>query len=371
MPALRSLPFAGGARTVLVATALTTTLLAAVLTAGPAAEGSTLAAPGPTPTTGPPNPSPFPPGAPTGLVATSVTSTSITLSWTASPGGCCGVEGYDIMWGQKFGDVFNGTKVGDVTTATIGVSRGTQYFFSVTAHDDVGHVSAPSNTVDVVTPVAVTGDTVPPSAPSGLTKGAQTSAGLPLSWTAATDDVGVVAYDVFKFDNWFTSQLVATTTATSYTVAPGAGGASLYVRARDAAGNISIASNTVAGAGGTPTPTPTTTTPPPAPSCTVAYVVTSQWVHGFVADATITNTGAAAITGWTLGFTLTGTQKVVSAWNGSVSQTGAAVTVKNARWNATLAPGASATVGLQGTWSGGNPPPSGYTLNGRPCAIVG
>src|SRR4051812_49026900 len=99
-----------GSRAVLAAAALTMSLFAAVLVAGPAAEGSALAAPGPTasgPATGPPNPSPFPPGAPSNLVATAVTSTSITLSWTASPGGgCCGVEGYDVTWGRKFSDVF-------------------------------------------------------------------------------------------------------------------------------------------------------------------------------------------------------------------------------------------------------------------------
>ena len=375
MSALRSLPVSRGARKVFAATALTAALVAGVLLAGPAAQGSTVPL-APPPTGGPtaPNPSPFPPTTPTGLVATAVTTGSITLSWTASTGGCCSVSGYDISWGRQFNDVFNLTKVGNVTTATItsGVQARTEYFFQLTALDDVGHRSTPSAKLAVVTPATDTGpDTVPPSAPTGLTTGPVTAAGQPLSWSPSADDTGVVAYDVYRFDNWFTSALIGSTTATGYTVAPGAGGASLYVRARDAAGNVSIASNLVAG-GGTATPTPTATTPaPPPPACRVAYAVTAQWVHGFTATVQVTNAGPAAITGWTLGFTLTGTQKVVSAWNGTAAQSGTTVTVKNARWNGTLAPGASATVGLQGSWSGSNPPPSGYTLNGLPCTAVG
>jgi cellulose binding protein with CBM2 domain/fibronectin type III domain protein len=367
MSAPRSFPVSRG---VLAAAALATTLFAGVLIAGPAQGGT--APPAPPPTTGgptAPNPSPFPPTMPGNVVATAVTTGSITLSWTASAGGCCSVAGYDILWGLQFNDVFNLTKVGNVTTATItsGVRAKSEYFFQLTAFDDVGHRSATTARLAVVTPATDTGsDTVPPGAPTGLTTSAVTAAGQPLTWSPATDNVGVVAYDIYRFDNWFASTVIGSTTGTSYVVPPAAG--SLYVRARDAAGNISIASNLVAGAG---TTTPPTTTPPPPPTCSVSYAVTAQWVHGFTAGVTVTNTGPAAITGWTLGFTFGGTQKVVSAWNGTATQTGATVTVKNAHWNGALAPGASATAGLQGTWSGSNPPPTAYTLNGLPCTVIG
>ena len=353
-------PFSRGTRRVFAALALTTALVAGVLTAGPAAQGSTVPLVAPGPTTGPtaPNPSPFPPTTPTGLVATAVTTGSITISWTASAPGCCSVAGYDIVWGLQFNDVLNLTTVGAVTTATLtsGVRARSEYFFQLTAFDGVGHRSATSARLAVVTPASDTGpDTVPPSAPAGLTTGAVTAAGQPLSWSPATDNVGVVAYDVYRFDNWFSSSLIGSTTATSYTVAPGAGGPVLYVRARDAAGNISIASNTVSGAG---TTTPTAS---PPPACSVAYAVTAQWMNGFTATVKITNTGPVAITGWTLGFALARTQKIVSSWNGTATQTGTTVTARNARWNGTLAPGETATVGLRGTWSGSNPPPTGYT----------
>jgi chitinase len=40
-------------------------------------------------------------------------------------------------------------------------------------------------------------DTVAPSVPGGLTAGDPTSTSVPLSWSAASDNVGVTAYEVF------------------------------------------------------------------------------------------------------------------------------------------------------------------------------
>ncbi|BAL85468.1 hypothetical protein AMIS_2480 [Actinoplanes missouriensis 431] len=78
-------------------------------------------------------------------------------------------------------------------------------------------------------------DTTPPSAPTGLqaTPG-QTQ--IALTWTAATDNVGVASYDVLR-----DGTVVATgVTATAYTFTGLASATSytLAVRARDAAGNI-------------------------------------------------------------------------------------------------------------------------------------
>ncbi|MEE3920465.1 hypothetical protein V2I01_26385 [Micromonospora sp. BRA006-A] len=40
-----------------------------------------------------------------------------------------------------------------------------------------------------------------------------------LSWAPSTDDVGVLGYNVYRFDGWFTSTLVATVPGTTYTAA--------------------------------------------------------------------------------------------------------------------------------------------------------
>jgi cellulase/cellobiase CelA1 len=172
---------------------------------------------------------------------------------------------------------------------------------------------------------------------------------------------------VYFFDGWFSSTLLGTATGTTF-VAPFRSGSapspSYYVRARDAAGNLSIASNTVRA------PVVTTTTPPPARTCRVAYRTTAEWTGGFVAEVTVTNTGTTPVDGWTLAFTAGGDQQITSAWHATVSQAGAEVTLTAASWNRAIAPGGSVTAGLIGRWSAGNAPPTSATLNGSACALA-
>lgn len=86
------------------------------------------------------------------------------------------------------------------------------------------------------------GDTTPPSTPTGLTASGATSTTASLSWTASTDDTGVTGYDVYTGGTLATS--VATTSATLSGLTPDTG-YSVTVRARDAAGNVSPASTAV------------------------------------------------------------------------------------------------------------------------------
>lgn len=119
-----------------------------------------------------------------------------------------------------------------------------------------------------------------------------------------------------------------------------------------------------------PTSPPPTSPPPTSPAglaCHVAYITSSQWAGGFVANLTISNTGASAINGWTLGFTFPGDQKVTSSWNATVAQNGKTVTASNASYDAAISPGGSTTVGMQGTWSSSDAAPASFTLNGTPC----
>ena len=349
---------------------LASALTGAAVVTGPAALGSGRPVTATTPTA--PNPSPYPPTRPTGLTATAVHATSVTLAWTASRPGCCTVDHYEIRYSQAFNDVVLSTTVGNVSTATItaGLVPGRQYSFQVTAVDTVNHRSAASDAVTVVTPLSDTAaDTTPPSAPTGLEATAVTSSGAVLAWSPSTDDAGVAGYDIYRFDGWYTSTLIGTTAGTTYVAPTGGGTILFYVRARDAAGNVSIASNTVT----TETTTPPTTLPPtvPAgPTCRAAYRTTSAWAGGFVADVTVTNTGTAALDGWTLTFTYGGDQKLTSAWNGEFTQSGTAVTLTGADWNRRIAPGASATVGILGTWRGSDAPPVSYAIGGRPCVAA-
>ncbi|MEU7679319.1 cellulose binding domain-containing protein [Micromonospora taraxaci] len=371
----------------LAAVVLSTVVLGTALAAVPAADAGTGApaaypgvAPAPgqaaapiatAPTTDPSTPgtSPFPPSTPTNLTASEVRTGSITLTWTAATPGCCAITGYDITYYQVFNDVYYSASVGAVTTTTITtyVQPGRQYSFQVAARDSLGHRSRSTDPLIVVTPVTDTGpDTTPPSAPQSLTVGEVTASTGTLSWSPSTDNVGVLGYNVYRFDGWYTSTLIATVPGTTYT-------ASLpqsvplrnlyYVRARDAAGNVSIASNSVE--------LPTTSTPPtPPPStCRVTYRNQSEWQGGFVATVTVQNIGTAPVDGWIVTFTFPGDQQVTSHWNATVGQTGATVTARDVGWNRVLAPDGSATFGVQGRWSASDAPPTAFSLNGAPCAV--
>ncbi|QKW25416.1 cellulose binding domain-containing protein [Streptomyces seoulensis] len=100
--------------------------------------------------------------------------------------------------------------------------------------------------------------------------------------------------------------------------------------------------------------------------CRVAWTA-DQWPGGFTAQVSVTNLGPA-VSGWELGWTFGAGQRVTSAWNARVSQSGAAVTAGSLDYNGTLATGAAASFGFQGTWSGANPAPADFTFNGVSCA---
>ncbi|GAA2606716.1 cellulose binding domain-containing protein [Paractinoplanes durhamensis] len=103
-----------------------------------------------------------------------------------------------------------------------------------------------------------------------------------------------------------------------------------------------------------------------AAGCQVKYTVSSQWPGGFGAAVDVTNLGDAT-NGWTLAFSFAAGQTITQLWNGSVTQSGAAVTVKNAAWNPVIATGGTASFGFNGSWTGSNPVPTSFTFNGVTC----
>jgi hypothetical protein len=103
--------------------------------------------------------------------------------------------------------------------------------------------------------------------------------------------------------------------------------------------------------------------------CSVNYTV-NQWAGGFTADVKVTNLGAA-LNGWRLQWTYGGDQKVTSAWNAQVTQSGANVTAVNAAYNPSLPSGGSVDFGVQGTWSASDPTPTEFALNGTSCGQTG
>ncbi|MGC5053670.1 glycoside hydrolase family 6 protein [Micromonospora sp. DT48] len=103
-----------------------------------------------------------------------------------------------------------------------------------------------------------------------------------------------------------------------------------------------------------------------ATQCDVTYT-TNDWQGGFTANISIRNVGDA-LSSWTLGFTFPDSnQRLVQGWSARWSQSGSNVTAQNESWNGNLASGASVDIGFNGSWSGSNPKPTSFTVNGVAC----
>ncbi|MDQ0050699.1 mannan endo-1,4-beta-mannosidase [Paenibacillus polymyxa] len=85
-------------------------------------------------------------------------------------------------------------------------------------------------------------DNTPPTAPSGLTSSSISDTTVSLEWTESTDNVGVAEYDIYNGSN-----LIGSSSSTSFIVTGLTANMaySFYVKARDAAGNASAASNVI------------------------------------------------------------------------------------------------------------------------------
>ncbi|MBO4141465.1 cellulose binding domain-containing protein [Micromonospora tulbaghiae] len=103
-----------------------------------------------------------------------------------------------------------------------------------------------------------------------------------------------------------------------------------------------------------------------APACDVTYA-TTDWNNGFTANVTIKNLGDA-LNNWSLKFAFpNSSQRVVQGWSARWSQSGSEVTATNESWNGSLPAGASTSIGFNGSFSGSNPKPTAFTLNGVAC----
>ncbi len=204
------------------------------------------------------------------------------------------------------------------------------------------------------------GDTTPPSVPQNLTVTGTTSTTVDLSWSPSTDNVGVTGYDVFRrqgTSGGFTQ--VGTPSGTSFTATGLSPGTQyqFYVRARDAAGNVSGNSTTVTaatqGGGGPGSPSPG----PGGPGgCTATASVQSEWDQGYVLQVVVRNTGNSQLNGWTATATLPAGHHVVNGWNANLTTSGQTVSASSLDWNRNLAPGQEVTFGFQASRAGGAPP---------------
>ncbi len=175
------------------------------------------------------------PSTPTNLIATNITENSVDLSWNVSTDNI-GVSNYGVY----INGIFNtSTSANSITINNL--DPATSYTFTVNARDASGNASVESNSVIITT--LASSDTTAPFSPTNLIASNITQTMVTLQWDAATDNIGVIAYDVYRdgilLDT--TDELIfevsSLTPNTSY---------SFNVIAIDAAGNNSASSNVVA-----------------------------------------------------------------------------------------------------------------------------
>jgi subtilisin family serine protease/chitodextrinase len=174
------------------------------------------------------------PTAPTNLASSNITESSVDLTWDASTDNV-GVDHYTVFQdGSSIGTTAN------TSYSVTGLSASTTYTFTVKAEDAAGNVSTASNALDVTTQSDA--DTEAPTAPTNLASSNITESSVDLTWDASTDNVGVDHYTVFQ-----DGSSIGTTANTSYSVT-GLSASTTYtftVKAEDAAGNVSAASNSL------------------------------------------------------------------------------------------------------------------------------
>ena len=130
-----------------------------------------------------------PPSAPSDLRATTATQSTVGLAWTPSTDNV-GVSRYTVYR--------DGAPVGSSTSPAYtlaGLVCGTTYLVAVDASDAAGNRSARTQTYLSTTACA---DVTSPTGPAEVILASRTQTSISVSWPAATDNVGVAGYGIYK-----------------------------------------------------------------------------------------------------------------------------------------------------------------------------
>lgn len=188
------------------------------------------------------------PTAPSALTVSGAGQNNLVLTWTGSTDNVR-VAGYNIFV-KKASDsayVLAGTAAPDVLTYEItGLEPGTAYNCYVTAFDNSGNDSAPSNTVTQSTP-AEGPDTTAPTAPRDLRLVVNSSSSISVYWKANPAAEKVSSYSVFRSENNLDYYKLGTTGSTTFNDTGLIDNTAYYYKvvAHDRAGNTSEYSVTV------------------------------------------------------------------------------------------------------------------------------
>ncbi len=176
------------------------------------------------------------PSAPTNVVVTDVTTTTAKVTWNEATDNVA-VVGYNVYLNEK---KINETLITTTEYDLTALTEETNYSVKVTAVDAAKNESERSEAAAFTT--LKTQDTEAPSVPAGVAASDVTQTGAKITWTAATDNVGVAGYNVYLGESRVNTspvtvteyELSGLTANTEYTVT---------VSAVDAAGNESARSD--------------------------------------------------------------------------------------------------------------------------------
>jgi cellulase/cellobiase CelA1 len=96
-------------------------------------------------------------------------------------------------------------------------------------------------------------------------------------------------------------------------------------------------------------------------ACHATWTLATTWNGGFQLAFTLTNSGTAPTTDWSVSYSWPGGQTVTQIWNAAFAQSGAMVNITNLSYDGTVASGGSRTFGLN---ANGTAP---STLTGLQC----
>jgi endoglucanase len=308
--------------------------------------------------------------APAGVTATATSASTINVEWTAvAPPPNCSVT-YSVFRGtaSTFPLASSTQVAGNLTSPSYpdsGLAASTTYYYALVALDADG-ASASSPKVSATTGAATACNALP-SAPSGLTGTTASSTAITLAWNPVTPPASCkVTYSIFRgtasgFPRISANQIAGNLTTDTYSDTSLTPGTTYYyamvaVDSKGASPSSPQAAATTAksstGKGG----------------CQVTYTIQSQWSNGFQAAIAIKNTGTADIESWTLVFAFPGNQQVATLWNANYTQSGEAMTLTSEAYNGSIPAGTTYnSIGLTGTYTGSNPAPSSFSLNGTVC----
>lgn len=175
----------------------------------------------------------IPPTMPTNLKTTTVTSSFVQIQWDSSSDNI-GVSGYKIYRNSALV-----ASVDQPTYLDADISANTTYSYSIVAFDAENNTST-GGIIAVTTPLAISSDTVPPTAPGNLrTSSSPTDSNVSLAWDAASDNVGVSGYRIYR-----SGSFLGSTNATTYndTTVSAASSYVYVVMSYDAANNSAASS---------------------------------------------------------------------------------------------------------------------------------